>query len=214
MVQNLKDQIKLRGLEESGAPATPLRDFEGMLQGWEPYELTATWGKSIMVKFNFTELNVLESITPYGFPQATVEIRYSEKANSKWGIFAKSASAYIPADEELDWLIGKNIHIKLTPGHLLWNGTAEVDQSCFEMVGIAGDAMVSGVAVNTGTSRQIAVDIADGKTEAEFNQASMANPTVAADSDLIEEIMGGEFLSGQVAINNLTLDGEVYHKAK
>jgi len=225
MVEQLRAAIKLRGLEESGGPQTPLRDFVGKLESWEPVTVQGQQNTYVVVRFNYTELQVIVSATPYTFPHGTIEISSSTRANSRWGIFAKSAVSFIPPAEELDYLVGRYQRMGFTPGHMLprnvngsWNDVATDSWECMGLgdtpAGLA--EIITGVSPAAGggitpatpslaaaqgkSARDAAIELLVGSNVTVFNMAALNNDLIKTDTDLVNSIMAKGESAGDASI--------------
>ena len=229
MVQELKSQIKTRGLEEGGGggPDTPLRHFKGDLVLWTPSIQTGStngrdWQR-IRIKMDFEGIEVIRSETPYDFPIASITIPGSTRAKSFWGIYAASAEQFIPEDipdeSRIDWLLKKRLEIEYTSGHMLWDGTKETPREAWEIKSVEGAASKDGSTTATPSgpnARDQAIELLDGKSLAGadgFNQESMKVDAIRNDSDLMGSIINGEFNKAVVEEGLFTVDEDgVYHK--
>ena len=237
MVEQLRSAIKLRGLEESGGPQTPLRDFVGKLESWEPVTVQGQSGGYVVVRFNYTELQVLISAIPYTFPHGTIEVSSSTRAQSRWGIFAKSASEKIPPTEELDYLVGRYQRMGFTPGHMLPRRGADgqwsdVATDAWEVVGLNDSAsglaeLVSGVggsgeagavvqmAGGAGSARDKAIELLIGSNVTQFNMSALQNDSIKLDSAIVDSIMakGISAPDASVFIDEVVAEGLVVRGA-
>lgn len=96
-------------LEPSTDERSPLRKFTGVLQDYTALEETSNAGKKYtLVHFNFEDIDVPEggSVEPYNFKTAQIDVFYSERPDSDWDVFKKSAVDILPM-RDIDLLIGK-----------------------------------------------------------------------------------------------------------
>jgi len=147
-------QLKTRGFE-AGFSTTPLRDFKGRLTDIGGEMREGNWGSYLVVLYNVTDVEVIESVEPYTSPIAQIEIPHSSKAKSKMGYFGNSIDRIINATlapdvaaemaKNQDYLVGKTCRFVFTPGHMLWNGESKQDlpTNCWEILEVAGEAVVA-----------------------------------------------------------------------
>ena len=172
-----EDLISIRGLTD-GFEDTPLREFLGTLDGYPSLQRN----NRTIVSMNFTDVEIIESTSPYPFPVASIEFALSNRKKSAWGIWSESVNELIPEDADMPYLVGKRLHLKRTPGHMLWSQRdgKEVERNCWELQAILGE----GEGVATGlNAAEIALEMLKGKTEQEFNQAIFQSQEFRASTD-------------------------------
>ena len=145
-VSNLKEQIKIRGLQvRSGFKDTPLLRFRATLSNWDAYIQAATqegWKDRTMVRLMFDEsdLEVVKSDTPFTHPNTNIEIPYSENGiradgqGNSWAFFAKSCERIIPEGQGVEALKGHHLDLEWRDTYytedgevkecLVWGGSA------------------------------------------------------------------------------------------
>ncbi len=71
---------------------TPLRRFQGTLKEYKSEKHTPQDGgrEYMVIVFDFTDVVVLESVEPYPFPIATLNVSYSTATETRWDALAKS----------------------------------------------------------------------------------------------------------------------------
>ncbi len=123
-VANLKEQIKVRGLQvRSGFKDTPINRLRATLSSWDAFIQPATqegWSDRTMVRLQFDEgdLEVVKSDTIFTHPNTNIEIPYSENGiradgqGNGWAFFAKSCERLIPIGEGMDALVGHSLDIE------------------------------------------------------------------------------------------------------
>jgi len=209
-------QLKTRGFEE-GFQRTPLREFWGKLDSYTGEMRDGNNGSYLVVLYNFSEVEVLQSSEPYVSPIAQLEIPHSARAKSKMGYWGESIDKIINAgvplnvpQEEVknqDYLIGKTGRYMLTPGNMIWNVAEKMEKpvECWKLMELRGVGTPSagkptqgtatpGPANPTQSSMQVALNLLNGKTEQQWHQEVFANPVVKADSSLVNDIIGRKFL--------------------
>ncbi len=196
---------------QDGYQETPLIDFKGNLQSYDP-QPPDQFGNTRVV-FSFIGVEVIESIEPYPFPIATIRIKYSNKKNSQWGILAASAKKVLGDEADVPNLVGKDQRWRTREHSYGTNRQGE------EMTGMVWDVLeVEGVG-STGADAPATVpaitrvlELLDGKTLPQFHQVVFADPVVKADSQLMASVMGNTLIptlveSGQVSLD----DNGIYH---
>lgn len=226
-------QLKTRGFDK-GFQRTPLREFKGKLES-----ITGSMeqrGNSpqarLYVLYNFADMEVMESTEPYPFPVAQIEIPHSSRDRSLMGVFGASVDKIINAgaDENAtqdqvkgqDYLVGKTLQMKMTPGHMMWDAAKgeETPRDCWELVGIEGKGSTSAPAAATAqptgavaSNTQKALDILEDKTLQQWHQEVFS--VIKGDTELSQSIISGEFLPPLEALGMVTKDENgIYHVKK
>jgi len=219
-------QLQVRGFEE-GFQRTPLRDFWGTLTSITGEMRTGQRGAFAVALYNFDGVEVIDTTEPYTSPIAQLEVSVSSKARSAMGYLGDSIDKIINAGLPLDapqeqvknqsYIIGKFLHMKYTPGHMVptkdettgkW-GERPVD--CWVLVEIRGEgtpaATVPGAVappVVTGVdANQQALNLLNGKTEQQWHQAVFVDPIVKANTAVIQTIINRTFLTGLEAAGKI-----------
>jgi len=230
-------QLRTRGFEE-GFQRTPLRDFWGVLTDISGQMRDGDRGAYLVALYNFAGIEVIDSTETYISPIAQIEVAASSRAMSGMGYLGKSIDNIInaglpsdaPADQvkNQDFLIGKKLHMKLTPGHMIWNQRAgeERPRDCWELIEIAGvgaapvqtvvpppaTGTVQAGAVPVQSAAQAALAILDGKNEQQWHQEVFVNDIVKADAELVKSIIGRTFLPPLETAGIVTKDENgIYH---
>jgi len=235
------EQLRTRGFETGGF-RSPLRHFRGKLDSitGSMVQRGAMPQPRLEVLYNFSDVEVFESTEPYPFPVAQINIMHSNRVKSAMGVLGASMDKILNAglDENApqeqaknqDALIGKVQEWKVTPGHMMWDGSVgqEVPRECWEVVyveGIGGTPH-SGVATTPATAGQPepaapagvtpiqqAINLLDGKTQQQWNNTVFQDPLVKSDAELTQSIIQGTFLPPLEAAGTVTKDENgVYHK--
>ena len=210
--------LQTRGFE-AGFQSTPLRDFWGALTSITGEMRQGQRGAFAVSLYNFGDVEVIYSTEPYTNPIAQIEIPVSVKDKSKMGYWGESVDSIInpgidktvphggPNVKNQDYLIGKKIHIMLTPGHPIPNRDEatgkweDKPQDCWTLVEIQGEGAAPAVVgqapaptkIDTAT---IALNALNNKTVQQWHQEVFGNPAVKSDVALINQIISGEFISG------------------
>lgn len=198
--------------------ATPLEHFRGVLKDYVAEDRQPEGGNPYkVITFNFIELEVLRSSEPFPFPAAPIPISWSTSSNTKWAALAASARKVLPA-EDIELLVGTKQEWELRPCKLRAKSSETgkweiVDGVAWQINSVEG----YGSAENAGVDlTERLCDLADGKTEVEFNTA------VFADSDLrampgftkaVESITSRQFFPMMQTAGKLRMDSEEkWHK--
>lgn len=224
-------QLRTRGFEE-GFQRTPLRDFWGKMTSITGEMRDGNNGPYLVVLYNFDVHEVIESAEPYTAPIGQIEVPQSTKARSKMGYLGASIDRKINTGvdptmpQEMakgqGFLVGKLCHMKLTPGHMIWDGNAKQERpnDCWELLeyredGQSATAMVGAVPSTVAkpvSAVQEALRLLEGKTDSQWHSEVFANATVKADSALVNSIIAKTFLAGMEAAGKVMKDGNgVYH---
>ena len=203
--------IKTRGLQK-GYERSPLRQFKGTFDGYSARAIEGNFPGTIVDLF-FKDIEVIESESPYEFPIAQIGIRYSDKENSTWGIFAGSFNNVVPDGIELNDCKGKVMELKLTPGHNFGKDretNEPIIRECLEAASIEG--MEGAVATPKVSPKVQALTLLEGKTLQDWHQKVFADPTVKGDGALTQQILSNTFLPAMEAAGVVSKgDDEVYH---
>ena len=221
-------QLQTRGFE-SGYQATPLRDFWGTLTSITGEMRSGQRGAFAVSLYNFNEIEVIQSTEPYTSPVAQIEIPVSKAVKSKMGYWGdsiddvinpgidKSVPQNAPNVKGQGYLVGKRLHVALTPGHPIGfkdDATGKWEdrpQDCWTLLEIQGEgtpavAPVPGVAAPAVDATATALTALNGKTLQQWHQDVFANPAVKADTKLINLIISGQFISGLEGAGKVTKD--------
>jgi len=231
--------LMVRGFEE-GYTGTPLRDFWGVLKSVTGEMRTGQSGSYLVALYNFEEVEVIDSIEPYTSPIAQIDISASSKAKSKMGYFGASIDKIVNAGlapdvpqagaKNMDYLLGKKLHLQFTPGHMVPNRDeagqwSDKPTNCWTVVEITGEAAVAPAPVATGvlaqaaapapagvSASQQALALLDGKNVQQWHQVVFTDPIVKQDTTILNTFIDGSFLTGMEASGKVTIDeNKVYH---
>ena len=203
--------LPIRGLSDGFD--TPLQDFWGTLVSIDQkQEDFGGKGKpKLKATFNFKDVKVILSTEPYNFPTAPIVFFWSGAKRSGWGILSNSITKLIPEDQPVEFLIGKKVHMVLTAGHTFGKDkktNEDIIKDCWEVLEIEGIATKL-------NARERVLDIIDGKTDVQFNQAAVGDPVLKTDSELMSQLIGQTLLPALEASNKIKKDeGGVWHKVK
>lgn len=201
--------VSIRNLQP-GFETSPLRHFKGVLENYGVREVAGNF-PGTRVDLMFRDVEVIESTEPYHFPIAQISIRYSDKENSAWGIFAKSAVQFMPDGTDFEDLKGQLLEMKLTPGHKFGIDKVtgeEVVRDMWECVGIPS---MAGAEAKVPPKIQ-ALRLLDESTEQDWNKVVFADPAVKSDGELVQSILSRAFLPALVAAGVASQDeNQVWH---
>ena len=175
-------------MEKSSDGGSPLIKFRGILKEYELIETTYqdSGRKSERVKFDFTDVQVIESREPYSFPIATIQIGYNNQSDSRWDVWKESAAKFLPT-RDIDLLQGKEQEWYYGPAKVrgpLKNEDGEdvidertgkakwglMDADAWQVTWVEGAEVADGASI---TDRVL--ELLDGKTESAFNAALMTD---------------------------------------
>lgn len=190
--QNTKESMKVdeatrkmlnQPLDESNV-GTPLREFVGT---FDSYYTTQNKFDKTTVNILFRDIDVVETESPpYTDDTFTMMLGLAKKAKSKWGYFFNSLKAVVVDDEPLEAAVGKRFRVKVTSGHPIWDkeSNKEIMHSVWEVIGIESAPASTGA-----DPGMVAMDLINGKTDAEFISAAAANPVIATDAQFRASII-------------------------
>ena len=210
---------------------SPLLRFKGVLANYKPDERVSQQDQSkyMVILFNFTDVEVLDSTEPYPFPIAVIKIGYKppkdSRGGTKWDAWAGSLRKLTP--EGIDSLVGKKQEWQVLPTLIrspLVNddGSPQVDgnnrpiwgdlnQGCWKVVAVDG---LGSVAEKDEDFNLFLVELADGKTEQQFYEGALTNSRVTERGNIVEAITSRKLLDTLKEMNLLTRDAEgILHKA-
>jgi len=177
---------------------TPLLRFQAFLKEYksEKRRDESSGREYMVVKFDFTDLVVIDSVEPYPFPVAVIEIGYSSTEKTKWDALAQSIKKLYgrtPALDEIvektqEWHFGDCKLRTLDDSDKQWK---DLPGQAWQIVSIEG---IGDPAVETQNRDDHVLDLLDGRTEADFNQEVLTDPTVRQDRDLVTAITNRELL--------------------
>lgn len=209
MADEVKDSGELSLWDlQSGFQTTPLRKVKGDL-------VEISENENHFIAFKLANLEVLESIEPYDLATAAIDVgRKSNKADSKWGVMAISIRPFVAPGTKPENLIGHRIGLVMTPDHPLPSKSQETGkwetkkQDAWEMFEFDGKVQ-GGVAKS---AEEIAVDLLDGKTAAQFKVEAAKNDLIRTDPALIKSIADNSFAAKMVTAGKFELKDGKYSK--
>ena len=238
-------QLQTRGFETGGF-ASPLRYFRGKLDsitGSMVQRGTMPQAR-LEVSYNFSEVEVFESTEPYPYPIAQISLLHSNRDKSGMGVLGQSMDKIINAGvganipqaqtKNQDFLIGKVQEWKITPGHMMWNRdeNRETPRDCWEVTYIEGvggtpysgaqqvadtqQPTTFGTATPVVTPDIQAMNLLDGRTMAEWQQAVFQDPIIRDETAGVKtKIINQQFIPPLEAAGLVTKDDNgVYHVNK
>lgn len=216
--QALTAKISVRGLKDSGSP---LKEFKGKLSQYNAETIAIRpenqrpGGPTDRVRVNlgFTEPQIIFSTEPYILPIVQIGIAYSENKKSMWGYFGASLAKCIKEGEDIKDCIGRTLHMKWTPGHMLYSFEEKKDtpRDCWEVIAVEG-----GAAKVDPLTRVLELLTKDGgRTLHQFQQEVFTDLIVKLDANLMNSIMNGTLVPGLEAAGKVVKDDKgVYHLKK
>lgn len=196
----------------------PLRRFKGVCQSIEEDVRKGDRGEYTVIVFKFTDVDPIESVTPFPFPTCEIQISHSDRTETRWAAMGDSIRRLLGPDEGADAMVlqGKKQEWAMLPSPTRrpedpqnpgGNWVTE-DTPCWQAVAVEGAAE----AAENLTERLL--DLADGKTDTQFNQAALADPQVTASPTTVTSITGRTLLPALIEAKQLSRDSEgVLHKA-
>ncbi len=215
----------------------PMQKFKGRLVSITKAD-GPQQGNSVPMLFNFLDLDQypdeIVSLTPWPFPQYQLRIPYASKGG-RWVAFSDSIKRIPGWEARMSGELKEHVlTMEITPDHpssrQIEGAWVQVMDEMWEVVAIddvkGAPRAVQPVAVTgqvaqdvavpyTGTEDELLLELANGRTEAEFTQAAYTDDRVKG-TPLFQRIMAESagVLSGLVAAGTLTLSEEgVFTKA-
>lgn len=196
---------------------SPLRHFKGTCQSVEAETRQRDRGEYQVVVFKFVDLEVIKSVSPYPFPTAELQISHSDRSETRWAAMGDSILRVLGPEEGQDAenLAGKKQEWKMVPSPIRRpedpdnprGNWVTADTDCWQVISVEG----AEEAAADLTSHLL--DLADGKTDVQFQEAALADPKVMADPDTIGAITERTLLPALIAAKQLSRDAEgILHK--
>ncbi len=213
---------------------TPLRHFKGTLSPDKTLseERSTKDGsrKYVVLNFNFSDVEVIESVEPFHFPIALITIGYAPPSTSRGGTkfeaLAGSLRKLMPDNLDIELLKGKRQEWKMEErklrrgltdeeGNPIMDGNnkqlwGDVPTLCWTVVTVEG---LGSVEEADAEFNKFLVDLADGKTEPQFYEKALIDDKVRTRSNIVDAIVNRKLLDTLKAMNLLTRDAEgILHK--
>lgn len=216
---------------------SPLRHFFGKLEMIQPTQKQqpsndGTVRNVLELKYQFSEVEVISSITPYMYPTAELPFFSNDPSQaaqptSRLGIWLESIGDILGIKSKLPDAIGKRLEVKWGDGHpmkrMVSQGVFEdYDGTAFAVVSIDGKGVEGAVAIapvavgvsavpqqaplQTQTMDDVLADLADGQNHPAFIGRIAASDAVKADEMLFSSILAD---NGAAVINNLLALGKI-----
>lgn len=217
MTEDLKSLISFQNLQD-GYEDTPLREFIGDLKDYDVDK--DTWNNLVCI-LTFDNLEVIESTTPYAFPEGYTKVKYSAKKTSKWGILAESIHK-ATGDDSLDVadIVGKRLHMKKIYHEFGKDKEGNIMSSdCWECVRVDGATVATSTApapkkktaskssASNVDARARVLELLNGKTIQQFNQLAFADTAIKADSGVMNELLSNTLVQSLIADGKVEVDG-------
>ena len=237
--EELLKQLKVRDFEQ-GFEKTPLREFTGKLENILPNLVEGkNGGKSwVNVGMNFSDVKVIMSTEPYQLTIAQIEIPQSNREQSLWGIFGGSIGKLIPATADMGFCIQKYMHMKMTSGHMLYDGKEKKDmpRDAWECMALSATPIVVGQVQSApagalpplgmpglppagpkapANAVEAALALLDGRTEQEWQAVVFNDAMVKSDGNVVNAIIARTFLNPLALAGKIIMSGDMkYHVVK
>jgi len=189
-----------------------------MCQSIEEDERQGDRGTYKVIVFKFTDLEVLESVSPYPFPTAEIQISHSDRSETRWAAMGDSIRRLLGPEDGADAMVleGKRQEWAMLPSPTRRPEDPEnprgawvtADTDCWQVVAIEGAAEAAQ------DLTEYLCELADGKTEVDFHAKALGDSRVMADPKTIEAITERKLVPALVEAKLLTRDAEgILHKA-
>ncbi len=220
MVMEQPADIPLGGLRPPGFGNPPVKDWWGVLKGWQ---LLPGFGGDVAKPtaiFSFVDAEIIASDTPWGFPSFDIQIKKSgtgyvvpeeqpdgtmRGGGSQWGYYANSVLAL--GLISLNQLVGKRQHwVRDDDVFYYTGGNSSIGYRVIEVEGIEKPVEVP--------PEEYALTMLDGLTEVEFYQAAVPDSYLQEDPEIYGAIMDKTFIADRLESGAVTVDKHgVYHIA-
>jgi hypothetical protein len=194
----------------------PLRRVVGILDSMPTEDRTFGEGSaartSKRISLNIRDIEVLEAVEPYHLPIFTININQSNRKKSRWGVLGESFNqvvdsqltkeqldptnpAFVKPENRMDIkdALGKKIGLVMSDGvggrpepHMLFDGRTQKDEPTTAWMVYMVDGARPGVTAQS--AWDIAVELLNGKTLADFNTLALANPSIRSDTALLQAV--------------------------
>ena len=204
------DDLLNKPLDTGGIPVT---HFKGTLKD---VNLESREGrKSQSIVWDFTDLEVIATSSPYPFPTAKIYIPYTNWDKTPYAALKKSLDRVVGGLFSVDDFKGKSMEWCRLPAVIststqlpdgTWDNKNRKDelQEVWQVLGIEGYA--SPVAL--GDQMKELAKLANGKSEPEFYTAIMTDAKFKQDSGLVNSILDRGLVPAMIAAGVLERDGE------
>lgn len=221
-------------IEKPTGGDTPLRHFKGTLSPDqrldEERETKDGSRRYVVLNFNFSDVEVLESVEPYAFPIAVITVGYAPPKVSRGGTafeaLAGSLRKLMPENPDINNLKGKRQEWKmeermLRRGLIDEEGQPRVDGNnnqiwgdvavlCWTVVSIDG---VGSTEEKDAEFNAFLVELADGKTEPQFYEVALMDQRVNARPNITDALVNRKLLVTLIEMKLLHRDAEgILHK--
>lgn len=178
-----------------GTYATPLTMVKGLLESYEVVDRSGMFAKEgdkdVILKI--TNIEKLESDTPYPYKTAAIRVKFSDSATSGWCMLEDSIaeSMGIPVEKSsIDDVVSKTIVMEVEKSHLY--GT---DKEGKELKGDVWRIMeVEGSAKTVTDTLAYALELYKKIGDKDrFEAAALQDPKIRKNPTLVSEILGGQF---------------------
>lgn len=204
---------------ETRAFGTPLLRFRAKLKEYisDRRKDEGSGRDYMVVKFEFIDLEVLQSVDPYPFPVATIEVGYSSTEKTKWDALAQSIKVLFGRTPVLDEIVGKVQEWHY--GDCLLRTKDESDGKWKDLPGQAWQVVqldgIGSAPEEAANTDELVLNMLDGRNEQDFLQLFYADPTVRANQDLVATATSRQLLPNlEKAGRAWRDDSEVWHRGE
>jgi hypothetical protein len=199
-----EELVSIRNLID-GFQRIPVKEFKGKLDSFTTELVTRFQPARTYVNLNYSEVEVIETAEPYPFPILQISMSLNIRRVSQWTILADSIAKLVSPQQDIKDTIGMVHHMKLTPGHMMWNRDERqaTPRDAWEIIDLSGGMLKEKTA---GNSTDRALELLDGKIEEEWNQLVFQDKVVKGDSKLIDDIIHRKFLPTMESAGRIVKD--------
>ena len=226
MVQGFKPSIE----KPADDNEHPLVEFKGILKDYKAEEAVFGAGtenerKTMRISFNFTDVEVIQSRSPYPLQVATIPVTYNERGGTRWAALTETMRNVLP-EANIDLLLGKKQHwqwgnitlrgprrdaegnnVKGTNGRDIWENQPAEGWTILEVEGYGSTTGGANGAQASSTLNDTVLAMFNGKTKAEFLQAFYQNAEIrnmAGYEKVMEQMTTDQLIPALLATGKLT----------
>jgi hypothetical protein len=183
---------RLKSKRESVASyQTPINRVKGTLESRELEQRKGQFAKEGQndVILKVTNIQEVESDTPYPYKTAELRLKFSNSITSSWALFEESIAEALGkdiADGSVDDVVGSVVTLEKEKNHLFFTDKVGKESR--------GDVWrVTAVEGKGASTANYAVDLLKGKSKEEFEKIASEDATIKKNVKLLSSIMSGKF---------------------
>lgn len=203
--------LKATRISSANQYYTPLKVFRAKIDKFDVVSREGQFAKEGQtdVVLTLSGIEVIEADTSFPYKTSTIRLKFSNEPNSTWVKFEDSIAAALgiaPDDCSLDLVVGASVKMSREDKVLLFtkkDGT-ESRGTVWSIDEVAG--------ATAKNPFDRAMELLEGKTQAQARQTLIGDPTVKLDGSLVNAIISGTFFADKKVTGAFKLVNEVYTK--